>query len=197
VTSDHGEHLGDHGLIQKGGYFEPSYHVLSIVRDPRHKRTHGAVVDRFTENVDVFPTLCDAMNIAVPAQCDGFPLTPFLKGEAPAHWRDAAHWEYDWRFAFIDDGVHEWPWDRRLQRQHLAVVRNEHAAYVQFGDGTWLCFDLARDPTWRTETRDPAIVLPLAQAMLAWRSHHTERTLTDMLVEKGGVGRWPPMQTGR
>src|SRR5205823_1227297 len=71
LTSDHGEQLGDHGLIQKGGYFEQSYHVPAIVRDPRHPQTHGTSVNRFTENVDVFPTLCEAMNIDVPAQCDG------------------------------------------------------------------------------------------------------------------------------
>jgi arylsulfatase A-like enzyme len=194
VTSDHGEYLGDHGLIQKGGYFESSYHVLAIVRDPRNAKAHGTTVDRFTENVDFFPTLCEAMNLSVPAQCDGFPLTPFLRGERPPSWRDAAHWEYDWRFNFIADGPHEWPWDRRLERQHLAVLRNERAAYVQFGSGSWLCFDVGRDPTWRTQTHDPAIVLPLAQAMLAWRSHHAERTLTGMLVEKGGIGRLPPMR---
>ena len=37
------------------------------------------------------------MDIDVPAQCDGYPLTPFLRGEMPERWRTAAHWEYDWR----------------------------------------------------------------------------------------------------
>jgi arylsulfatase A-like enzyme len=194
VTSDHGEQLGDHGLTQKGGFFEQSYHVLAIGRHPKHTSAHGAVVDRFTENVDVFPTLCDAMGIDVPAQCDGFPLTHFLEAKEPPFWRDAAHWEYDWRFAFIPRGPHLWPWDRRLERQHLSVLRNETHAYVQFSDGSWRCFDLAADASWRSECSDPAIVLPLAQAMLAWRSHHTERTLTGMLVEDGGIGRWPPMR---
>jgi arylsulfatase A-like enzyme len=193
VTSDHGEQLGDHGLIQKGGFFEQSYHVLAIVRDPRNRAAHGAVVDRFTENVDVFPTLCDVMSIDVPAQCDGLPLTPFLETREPPHWRGSARWEYDWRFAFIPRGPHPWPWDRRLERQHLSVLRNRTHAYVQFGDGSWRCFDLTADPTWRTECADPSIVLPMAQATLNWRSHHTERTLTGMLVEDGGVGRWPPM----
>ena len=44
---------------------------------------------------------------------------------------------------------------------------------MQFGNGSWLCFDLTADPTWRTTTEDPAVVLPLAQAMLTWRSEHT------------------------
>jgi arylsulfatase A-like enzyme len=194
VTSDHGEQLGDHGLIQKGGFFEQSYHVLAIARDPKNAIAHSTVVDHFTENVDVFPTLCEAMGIDVPAQCDGYPLTSFLEAKVPPFWRDAAHWEYDWRFAFIPRGPHPWPWDRRLERQHLSVLRNMTHAYVQFGDGSWRCFDLAADRTWRTECTDPAVVLALTQAMLSWRSHHTERTLTGMLVEDGGIGRWPPMR---
>ncbi len=193
VTSDHGEDLGDHGLIGKSGFFEGSYHVLGIVRDPRYRDTHGSVVTRFTENIDVFPTLCEALGIDTPAQCDGLPLTPFLRGETPPWWREASHWEFDWRFTRIPHGPHVWPWDRRLERQHLAVLRSERAAYVQFGDGSYRCFDLAADPSWRTEVSDPALVLAHAQAMLTWRSQHAERTLTGMLVEEGGIGRWPPM----
>jgi arylsulfatase A-like enzyme len=191
VTSDHGEQLGDQGTIGKGGFFEPSYHIPAIIRDPRHTSVHGAVVAPFTENVDILPTLCEAMQVEVPAQCDGLPLTPFLKGEQPPWWRDAAHWEYDWRCEYIPFGPHPWPWDRRLERKHLAVIRSETTAYVQFGDGSWRCFDLAADPTWRTEQEDPQIVLAQAQAMLAWRSQHADRTLTDMLLVGGGVGRVP------
>ncbi len=193
VTSDHGEDFGDHGLIGKSGFFEGSYHVLGIVRDPSQCASHGTVVTRFTENVDLFPTLCDALGIDTPVQCDGLPLTPFLRGESPPWWRDAAHWEFDWRFTRIPHGPHAWPWDRRLESQHLAVLRSERAAYVQFGDGSYRCFDLAADPTWRTEVADASVVLAHAQAMLTWRSQHAERTLTGMLAEQGGIGRWPPM----
>jgi hypothetical protein len=73
----------------------------------------------------------------------------------------------------------------------LAVRRAHDAAYVQFGDGSWLAFDLAKDPTWRTTFTDASRVLPLAQEMLLWRAHHTERTLSGMLLESGGIGRWP------
>ena len=196
ITADHGEQLGDHGLREKLGWFEESHHVVGLVRDPRHPEAHGTVVDRFTENVDVFPTLCEAMGLDVPAQADGLPLTPFLAGEAPPWWRDAAHWEFDWRGMLIGDEPNHWPWDRRLERQNLTVLRTDERAYVQFGDGTWLCFDLVADPTWRTTTDDPAVVLPLAQQMLTWRSQHADRTLTDMLLERGGIGRWPVLPEG-
>jgi arylsulfatase A-like enzyme len=191
VTADHGEQLGDHGHVQKLGFFESSYHVAGIVRDPRLPKAHGTTVHHFTENVDILPTLCEAIGIEVPAQCDGVPLTPFLRAEDPPWWRDAAHWEYDWRNVFISDEPPAWPWDQRLERQHLAVRRDDRSAYVQFGDSSWICFDLAADPTWRTTIDDPAIVLPLAQAMLTWRSTHTDRTMTGMLLERGGIGRVP------
>jgi hypothetical protein len=43
----------------------------------------------------------------------------------------------------------------------------------------------------RTEITDPSVVLRYAQEMLVWRSRHTDRTMTDMLVKDGGVGRFP------
>ena len=88
---------------------------------------------------------------------------------------------------------HEWPWDRDLETQHLAVLRTHEMMYVQFGDGSWLCFDLASDPTGRTLVDDPAVVLPLAQEMLTWRSTHADRTLADLVLTEGGIGRWPAM----
>ncbi|MCU1373878.1 MAG: sulfatase [Actinomycetia bacterium] len=194
VTSDHGEQLGDQGLLGKLGFFEASYHVPAIVRDPRQPAAHGTTVDAFTENVDVLPTLCEAMGVPVPAAVDGLPLTPYLAGEAPPWWRDAAHWEFDWRTVRPDHlaaGAAAWPWDRRLDHQHLAVLRTDAAAYVQFGDGDALGFDLAADPTWRTPLDDPTSLFDLARAMLTWRAEHAERTMTGFVLADGGIGRWP------
>ena len=68
---------------------------------------------------------------------------------------------------------------------------NRVARYVQFGNGSWKCFDIAVDPTWRTEVTEPAVVLPLAQAMSAWRSTHAERTWTSLHLGSERLGRWP------
>lgn len=191
VTSDHGEQLGNHGLQQKMGFFEDSYHIATIIRDPRPGAARGHVVEQFTENVDIFPTLCDALEVPVPVQCDGLPLTPFVRGEVPKRWRDAAHWEFDWRSEVIPLGEWLWPWDRRLERMTLSVLRTADTAYVHFGDGSWCCFDLAADPTWRTAVSDAGRVLAHAQAMLTWRAQHADRIMPSMLLRDGGQGRWP------
>jgi arylsulfatase A-like enzyme len=189
VTADHGEQLGDQGLRQKAGFFESSYRIIGIVRDPRHRGGAGTVVTEFTENVDLVPTMCEAMGVEVPAQCDGLPLTPFLRGEAPPWWRDAAFYEWDWRDGMLDRTPFQWPWDRGLERFNLAVRRSDTRAYVQFGDGDSLCFDLAADPTWNSRVTDPAVLLEDAQAMLTWRAQHLDRTHTDFLLRNGGMGR--------
>ena len=201
VTADHAELLGDHGLREKVGYWETSQNTVCIIRDPSLPAAHGSVVAEFTENVDIMPTLCDLMGIPVPHQCDGVPLTPFLRGDQPPWWRNAAHWEYDWRFALIELGVEfAWPWKRSLEKQNLCVHRTDDIAYVHFGDGRHLCFDLAADPTWRTECTDPSRVLAAAQDLLTWRQQMLGRDHTGFLVKDGGTGRWPegvPWRTGQ
>jgi hypothetical protein len=67
----------------------------------------------------------------------------------------------------------------------------DNRAYVQFGNGSWLSFDLAADPTWRTYLTDTSATLQMTQDMLVWRSRHTNRQLTSMLIENGGIGQWP------
>jgi arylsulfatase A-like enzyme len=193
VTSDHGEQLGDHGLIWKLGFFEESYRIPCIVRGPGVTGPTGRVVQEFTEGVDLLPTLAELLGQEVPVQCDGASLAPFLRGEVPDHWRTAAHYEWDWRDLVMGPTRTSGGPDARLERTNLAVERTGSHAYVQFADGTWLCFDLAADPTWATITTDADVVLPLAQSMLTWRSNHLGGTYTQRLLGPDRRGLWPEL----
>ena len=84
-TSDHGEQLGDHWLFGKTCYFEASYRIPLIVRDPRPKasKQFGSRISAFTEAVDVMPTILDWLGAVPPRACDGHSLLPFLQGEQP------------------------------------------------------------------------------------------------------------------
>jgi arylsulfatase A-like enzyme len=189
VTSDHGEQLGDHGLVEKLGFFPQSYHIIGLWRDPRTNDA-GRIIDRFTENVDLLPTLADALGVEEPVQCDGRSLRT-LFDDATAEWRSAAHYEWDYRSFWINDATPRWPADRSLSRRNLAVSVGDDVAYVQFGDGSYRCFDLLADPTWRTESRNLELVISAAQEQLVWRQEHLGREMTDMLLRPGRPGRWP------
>ena len=189
VTSDHGDQLGDHGLIEKLGFFPQGYHVIGIWRDPR-SRHPGRVIEHFTENVDIAPTLAAALGVEVPAQFDGRVMSPLFEGLDVA-WRTSVHYEWDYRALSLASATQPWPFDRSLSRQNLAVSLNAETAYVHFGDGSHLCFDLATDPTWRTPVTDTYRILAAAQEMLAWRQEHLAREYTDLLLEPARPGRWP------
>ena len=95
LTADHADQMGDQDLLHKAGFFESSYHIPLIIRAPDGAR--GVVVeDSFTENIDIMPTICEAIGEPIPLSCDGLPLTHFLRGETPHWWRDAATYEFDW-----------------------------------------------------------------------------------------------------
>ena len=192
VTSDHGEQLGDHGLAGKLGFYDESYRIPCIVRDPRPRSAGGKVVDDFTENVDLMPTILDWIGLEIPSQCDGRSLTPWFGAEAPLDWRQAAHFEFDWRNWPEPNDPGPWPWDRASEQANLAVHRDKHGAYVQFADGSALYFDLDADPLQRVSDLQAPEAFAAAREMLAWRMQHAERTLSGALVTKRGLrGRLP------
>ncbi len=188
VTADHGDQLGDHGLIEKLGFFPQSYHIIGLWRDPRV--TGGRALRQFTENIDLLPTLADALGVEPPVQCDGRSLTPLFAGEDVA-WRHEAHYEWDSRYMLLAGPTVPSPSPEALAGRNLAVSVGDDLAYVQFGDGSMRCFDLAADPTWRTECRDTERVLAAAQRQLVWRQTHLRHDLTDMLLTPERRGRWP------
>ena len=83
LTSDHAEMMGDHLMLGKGGFFDGSYHIPLIIRDPRRRKTGGRQVDAFTEAVDIMPTLLDLAGGDIPPHLDGHSLAPFLDGDEP------------------------------------------------------------------------------------------------------------------
>lgn len=195
LTSDHGETLGDHWILHKLGWFDQTFHVPLIVRDPRDRfdATRGQTVDAFTEHVDVLPTIAELLDAEVPLQCDGRPLTPWLDGETPADWRREIHSEFDFRDP--DGAMFERAFGLTLEECSLAVLRDDHGKYVHFsGHPTMppIFFDLDTDPAQVVNrAADPDYagkVLDFAQRMLAWRMTHAERTLTGMkLTQHAGL----------
>ena len=192
-TSDHGEHLGDHWMFSKYSYFDQTFHVPLIVRDPTPgaNQARGSVVDAFTESIDVMPTIVESIGVEIPAQCDGYSLLPFGHGEKPQGWRQEYHAEFDLRSPYkIEDNN---PLGLKMKQCTANIICGERYKYVHFTALPHLFFDRKKDPDEFVDlATDPTyqeLVLEYAGKMLSWRMEHDDPALTDLNLTHEGVVR--------
>lgn len=90
--ADHGFQLLEHQMWCKHTCFWPSYHVPMIISAPG-VTLPGGRIRGLSENIDLFPTLCDLAGVAKPEQIDGTSMVDWLgeparggKGAAFTQW---------------------------------------------------------------------------------------------------------------
>lgn len=78
-TGDHGESLGQHGESTHGYFaYNSTLWVPLIIHMPNSK---PAKISEFVCHIDIFPTICEALQIHKPDNLQGFSLLPLLKGK--------------------------------------------------------------------------------------------------------------------
>jgi arylsulfatase A-like enzyme len=136
--SDHGELLGDHGLVLKGcRFFEGLVHIPMIWMWPERFR-QGLAADALVEQVDVAPTLLEAAGLPVPASMQGRSLLPILEGRAdPSRHKPHVVSEF---FDSIGGPRHQ-------DHTHGSMVFDgRHKTVVYHGHRIGELYDLAADP---------------------------------------------------
>ncbi|WP_158710990.1 sulfatase-like hydrolase/transferase [Streptomyces albus] len=145
-TADHGDTLGDQWTLGTGGFAAGAYRVPLIIAAPDRPGAPSGPrrTDRFTESVDLLPTVLDWAGVpGLPGAC-GRSLLPFLHGPYHDWFREQAVCEFHFRAALRDT----WPWAARAEPGacRLTVLRGASHTYVRFPTLPPLLFDRTADP---------------------------------------------------
>lgn len=89
-TSDHGDNLGSHGLVQKGGPNEEAIRIPLLLRWPELGRESIVLRKQVASLVDLMPSLLSLAELPTPGQIHGRDLGPVVRGSCNALEEDYA-----------------------------------------------------------------------------------------------------------
>ncbi len=180
-TSDHGEMMGDHWMLGKGGFYRQSYHIPLIVRAPEGAR--GNRIRAFTSAADIFPTLLDVLDLEAGHAPDGASLLPWLQGRTPLSWREAALWEFDFRQLVLRRPEH-FPEEALRGSPALISSMTPDWQYVHVSGMQDLLLKNDKTPSSCENQADshPDIVRARLKDLLSTRMAHNDETLARTLV---------------
>lgn len=130
---DNGFAFGEHGLIDKRTAYEESMRVPLLARCPE-LFGGGKTVNQVVANIDIAPTILDAMGLRPPAGNDGHSWLPLVTGRST-----------DWRSELL----YEYYWERNYpQTPTMHALRGEQYKFIRY-HGIWdvdELYDLKEDP---------------------------------------------------
>ena len=163
---DNGFMFGEQGLIDKRVAYETSMRVPMLAQCPAIIKG-GTVLDEMIANIDVGPTIMEAMALKTPPHMDGKSFLPLVRGES-IPWREQFLYVYYWEKNFP-------------QTPTTFALRTPQAKYITYY-GLWdsdELYDLTKDPgESRNLINDPAH---------AAKAKRMEDKLYKMMGELGGM----------
>jgi N-acetylglucosamine-6-sulfatase len=142
---DNGFHLGEHGFYDKRDAFETSMRVPLLAWSPGRLEP-GTVVEQLVQNIDLAPTILEAMGVEAPDKIgdavvpkfDGRSFLSLMQRKPVSGWRTHLLYEYHWEWNFPATPT-------------MFAIRTERYKYVYY-HGTWdidSFHDLQTDPIER------------------------------------------------
>ena len=163
---DNGYLFGEHGLIDKRVAYETSSRVPMVMQCPELFKG-GTVVDEVVANIDIAPTVMEAMGLKKPPHMDGKSFLSLARGEE-IPWRDYFFYVYYWEQNYPQTPTH-------------FALRGDRYKYITYY-GVWdtdELFDIQADPEEQNNLiHDPAF---------AKVRNEMQKRLYDMMEELGGM----------
>ena len=130
---DNGYMFGEHGLIDKRVAYETSSRVPLLMQCPAMIK-EGTVVDQVVANIDIAPTIMEAMGLKKPAHMDGESFLPLTQGTS-----------IPWREYFLY--VYYWEQNYPHTPTHFSIRGNQYKYTTYYGLwDTDELFDIQADP---------------------------------------------------
>lgn len=171
-TSDHGDYMGDHGMILKGGpHYQSLIRVPLLVADPR--RAQPARIAALSSTVDFAPTVLAMAGLQPYADIQGRDLSPVLDGA-----------RLDRAALLIEEDSYEtglFGFDGQYRARTLQTERHRMTVYLGHAWGE--LYDLHEDPHETVNLWDDPGSAAL-KGELVW-------TLTQQLMDACSRSPWP------
>ncbi len=131
-TSDHGEMLGNHGMIAKGAvFYEELMNIPLLVHTPG-KEGKANLCQSLVSHIDLLPTILHWCGLEVPSNLSGKDFRPLLEGEAKKVNKGIAFQHYASNWGERPVPLRAWLTDRWK--------------YVEDTEGPVELYDLENDP---------------------------------------------------
>ena len=178
-TSDHGENLGDHGLMDHMfSVHESIVHVPLLVRFPGG-RPRGPE-DGLVQTLDIFPTVMAVVegdghgegggSPEVRAQFQGVPLPPI---GPPRDYAVSELRQVQPPIATLEKRYPDFSW--RVYDRSLQALRTATHKYIRGSNGSEALYDLTVDPAETTDrlAAEPARAAAMRAQLAAWQGSFT------------------------
>ena len=159
-TSDHGETLGDHGLMFKGCRFYEGLVKVPLIFSAPLRMQSDLRCNGLVELLDLSATLLDLAGVELPEHHQGKSLIPILRGEISGeHLRDSVRCEYfDALDPLFTGGTGSFATMYRDTRYKLVVYHSQGLGELyDLEEDPWEYRDLWNDPNHK-DTRNRLIL---------------------------------------
>jgi arylsulfatase A-like enzyme len=168
ITADHGENLGEHGTLSHlDGVYDTLLRIPLIIRYPRIWEK-GSVVPHLVQTTDIFPTICDSLDLKrddLTSQIQGISILSSEKREFAV----SEYW-YPWLRPFKKYPEFD---TSRFQVSYTAIRKGEYKL-IRASDGRMELYHLKHDPGEADNLADkePGKVKELGAILDRWLKDH-------------------------